>query len=87
MQRLCHPGILGSAEDRGKRRARHAQQRNAGGTEQERGPDLGGRTRALVGGDHEPQHQQRGGDRGGADHGGEGFKQQHQDSKYAFGWR
>ena len=59
------------------RRAYEPQQRNAGGAEQKRGPDLGRRTRTLAGGDHEPQHQQRGCHRGRSDHGRKGFKDQH----------
>src|SRR6202043_7286 len=47
------------------------------------GPALGRGTRPLVGGDHEPQHQQSRGYRGGADYGRKGFKQIHQDGKYA----
>ena len=42
MQDLRDPGVLGGCEDRGERRPRHAQQRNAGGAQEKRGPDLGG---------------------------------------------
>ena len=83
MQRLRNPGVLGGCEDRHERRARNAQQRNAGGAEQKRGPDLGRRPGALVGGDHQPQHQQGRRDGGGADDGRKGCKEIHKDGKYA----
>ena len=42
MQGLGNPGVVGDGEQCGKRRARDAQQRNAGGAEQKRDPDLAG---------------------------------------------
>ena len=54
MQGSRNPGVFGSCQYRRKRRAHHAEQRNAGGAKQKGGPDLGGRARALVGGDHKP---------------------------------
>ena len=69
-------GFSGAARI-GKRRAREAEQRNAGGTQQKRGPDLNGWAGSLVGGDHEPQHQQRRCNRRGADDGGKGSEQMH----------
>src|SRR5262249_30349968 len=66
-----------------KRRAREAEQGNAGRAEKEGGPHPQHRPRPLVGGDHEPQEQQRRRYRGGADHGGEGFKQQHRTNAWA----
>ena len=77
MQQLCDPGVLGGLEDRVERCARNPQQRNAGGAEQKRGPDLGRRTGTFAGGDHQPQYQQRGGHRCGADNGRKGFKKVH----------
>ncbi len=86
MEALRHPGVAGDRENRGKRRAGDSQQRNAGGAEQEGDPHLGGRAGALVGGNDQPQHQQRRRDRGGADDGGEGLKQQHR-TELASGYR
>ena len=83
MQGLCDPGIFGGCENWHERRPRQAQQRNAGGAKEKSGPDPGGRAGALIGSDHKPQHQQRGCDGRGADDRGEGFKEQHQDGKYA----
>ncbi len=83
MQGLRNPGVFGACEERGERRARHAQQRNAGGAQEKRGPDLGGRTGAFAGGDHQPQYQQRGRHRGGSDDGRKGCKEIHRDGKYA----
>ena len=79
--RLRDPRIFGSREHRQERRAYQPQQRNAGGAEQKRGPHLGRRSRPLVGGDHEPQDQQRRRNRGGSDDGREGFKDE------ASGWQ
>ena len=83
VQGLRHPGVLGAGDDRGKWRARKAQQGNAGGAEEKRGPDLGGRTGPLAGGDHEPQYQQRGRDRCCSDSGRKGCKKVHRNSRYA----
>ena len=83
VQGLRDPGVPGGRDDRGKWGARHAQERNAGGAEEKRGPDLGGWTGALAGGDHKPQHQQRGRYRCGSDDGRKGCKEIHRDGKYA----
>ena len=76
-QALRHPGVSRHREDRGKRGARNSQQRNAGGPEYESEPHPRGRAGALVGGNDEPEHQQRRRDGGNADRCGEGLQQQH----------
>src|SRR6202035_1563388 len=76
------PGVFGSSEDRQEGRTRDPQQRNAGGAKHKRGPDLGGRSRPLVGGDPQPQYQQRGRHRGRADDCRKGFKDEHRSGKY-----
>ena len=76
-QALRHPGVSRHREDRGKRGARNAQQRNAGGAEYESEPYPRGRAGALVGGNDEPEHQQRRRNGGNADRCGEGLQQQH----------
>ena len=80
-QGLRNPGVFGGNEYRGERDARSTQQRDAGGAEEKRGPHLGGRTRALVRGDHKPQDQQRRRHRCGSDDGRKGFKEIHRDGK------
>src|SRR5260370_29059494 len=87
MQHLRNKKPLGGCEDRRKRRTHRAQQRNAGGAEQKRGPDLGGRTGTFVGGDDEPQDQERRCYRRGADDGRKGFKKIHRYGKYAISLR
>ena len=76
-QALRHPRVSGHGEDRGKGGARDSQKRNAGGPEHESEPHPRGRAGALVGGDDEPQHQQRRCDGGNADRCWEGLEQQH----------
>jgi hypothetical protein len=78
MQRLGEPRVLRNREQVCQRLPHQAEQRNAGGAEQEGGPHPGGRAGPFAGGDHEPQDQQRRRDRRGADDGGEGLEQEHQ---------
>ena len=81
-QGLRQPGIAGNGEQCVEGGPRDAQQRNAGGAEQEGDPDLRRRTRALVGGDDEPQYQQCGSNCSGADHRRKGLKQKHPGQSY-----
>ncbi|MHC2231218.1 hypothetical protein ACVL91_009415 [Bradyrhizobium elkanii] len=76
--RLRRPGIVGNGEQRVEGNSREAEQRDAGRAEHEGEPHLNRRSGALVGGDDEPQHQQCGGNGGGADNGWKRLKQQHE---------
>ena len=68
MQHLREPGIAGRGKDWRNGARDDARAGNAGRAEHERGPDPERRARPLAGGDHEPQDQQRGRDRGRTDH-------------------
>src|SRR3569832_315101 len=78
MQHLREPGIVGRRQERRKGGANDAKDGNARSTEEEGRPHVGGRSRPFVGGDREPQDEQRRRNRRRSDNRREGFEEEHQ---------